>query len=153
MSIRPIHAQEDEIDSLYSRIDGIEELEMRSEWTKYLCVRTSGYVERSVSFILVKYTEGRSDNKVSNYVESRLNRFTNPKFGKVRSLFGKFSQSWKRQLEKRVEDSTREALGSVVANRHQIVHGGSPNISYVRLKSWYEECKRFITLIYDICDP
>jgi hypothetical protein len=69
------------------------------------------------------------------------------------SLTREFNATWADQLESDTEGELKDAVDSVVANRHLIAHGRDVGISYVRMKGYYERSIKVVDLIRVWCDP
>ena len=50
-------------------------------------------------------------------------------------------------FENIVSDEEKDAINSVVANRHLIAHGRNVGVSHVNVKAWYKNIKRFVQKI------
>jgi hypothetical protein len=60
------------LDALFEKVKEIQDMELKSEWAKYLCVLVSGYLEVSIREIHVEYARRRADENVTNYVSKTL---------------------------------------------------------------------------------
>jgi hypothetical protein len=69
------------------------------------------------------------------------------------SLTREFNATWADQLESDTEGELKDAVDSVVANRHLIAHGRDVGTSYVRMKEYYERSIKVVDLIGVWCDP
>ena len=144
-----INSHQNKLDYLFDLYNTftIPSLELRSNWSRYLCVLVSGFLEVSVRHIYASYAEDKSDPKTAKYVHSKLNRFTSPKMQNIISLTALFDQVWADDLKDLTDDKLRDSVNSIVANRHQIVHGENNNISYSRIKDYYEDAKEVVQIL------
>lgn len=122
-----------------------------SHWAKYVCVLTSGFIEDSLRKILIKYTRDKATPQVVNFAESKLEKITNLNEEKIAQLLGAFSANWMEQFRSKRTEEQKDAIDSVIANRHQIVHGQSVGLTLARMKKYYEEVAKVITIICDEC--
>jgi len=125
--------------------------EVLSHWACYLCVLTSGFIEVSLKAILSEYVEARSHPDVTNFVVSRLQRITNLKEEKVYDLLAAFQPAWAEHFRLKRTDTQKAALNSVVANRNQIAHGHSVELTLARMKDYYRDIVAVLNLIEKQC--
>lgn len=119
--------------------------EVQSDFARYLCVLTSGYVEQAVYILFLEYSREGTKQRVFRYVTSNLEWFMNPSAEKIANLLGSFDPVWREEFETLIEGQRKEALNSVVALRHAIAHGENAGITYRRLNELRPS-------VYDIVD-
>ena len=146
MKNREIPQHNSRIKSLFEKIRSIEDAKMQAEWSKYLCVLTSGFIEQSICSIFSSYADTRANSHIANYVRNQLNYFQNPDTNKIISLAKKFNKSWSDKIELLFEneDKYKTSINSVVGNKNGIAHGKSVSVTFVRIKEWYEDVYKFI---------
>ena len=149
---KDLERQRQRLESLFENVHDIDDLELQAEWAKYLCVRTSGLIEEAVRLVLEDYSEERSETRVSNYVSKELEYFSNPKTGKIVALLRSFDRDWGQVLEDEMEGELKEAVNSIVANRHLIAHGRDVNLSFVQMQDFHQRALRAIDAITQIMD-
>lgn len=115
--------------------------ELRSSLARFACVLASGYLEEAVRFIVGGWCGGKSHPHVKAYISRQLDWFLNPKVGKILELLSHFSATWKNELEALLTDEEKDAINSVVSNRHLIAHGKNVGVSPVPMKSYFAACK------------
>lgn len=126
--------------------------EVLGNWAKYLCVLTSGFIEEAVRSILSNYAKDKSSPQVNRFVTLRLERgCQNLNMENILQVVGAFSLDWRAELKKETEGELKDAVDSVVANKNNIVHGRSSNISYNRVKEYYDKVVKVINLIEIRC--
>jgi len=125
--------------------------ELLANWAKYLCVLTSGFIENSLRLILKCHVANKASPEVVNFVESKINGITNLNEQKISDLLGSFSSDWKKNFSVTRTNEQKDAIDSVVANRHLIAHGRSVGLTLTRMKDYYEEVVKAITLIDEKC--
>jgi hypothetical protein len=79
-------------------------------------------------------------------VDSQLAWFQNPKIDKINQLLHEFDPSIAAKIGT-LDDATKNAVDSVVNNRHQIAHGRDVGIGAVTIKNYYIEVKRFVEFL------
>jgi len=151
------------VDREIQRVDNAFELisalpdddSVRSHWAKYLCVLTSGLVENCISEIFGEFARVGSNNEVFSHVYGRLEKLQNMHKDKIEALARSFSQDWGDEIRNLFESDQeiKDALGSVLGNRHQIAHGGTLGLTYSRMSYWYAEIKRLITFLHELVFP
>ena len=81
-----------------------------------------------------------------------LARIQNPKISKFLEVAGSFRVEWKDQLETFVNDGgRREAVNSIMSNRHLIAHGKDSTISLVQVKEYLAKSVEVIEFIEAQC--
>ena len=140
------------LDSLFNSIDTLPpDPEFRAHWARYLCVLVSGFIEFSVRELYSEYARKCSSPNIANYVESELRQFQNAKMGKILELAQSFSSDWGRDLSAATEGELKDAVDSIVANRHHIVHGKAVGITVVRVSKYYKSIVDVIEFIESQC--
>lgn len=136
------------LDNLFARASTFsDDIEILSHWAKYLCVLVSGFIETSVCAIYSAYTQDKAAPYIANYVCSRLKRFNNPNMEDICQLAGLFNEAWREKLEETTAGEIKDAVDSIVANRHQIAHGRDVGISYDRVKKYYDRVVKMVELV------
>lgn len=136
------------LDGLFDRVSTFsDDVEMGSHWARYLCVLVSGFIETSVGAIYSAYTRDKAAPYVTNYVCSRLRRFTSPNMEQICQLAGLFNDAWREELEVATAGEIKDAVNSVVANRHLIAHGRDVGITYARVRRYYDKVVRMVELV------
>ncbi len=140
------------LDNLFGQISAFSgNLELQSQWARYLCVLVSGFLETSIRSIYGEFARRTASPYVANFVKCELGSFQNPKMGKILDLTRAFNPQWANQLEAATEGQLKDAVDSVVANRIQIAHGRDVGITYARIKGYYEDVIQVVDLIEGMC--
>lgn len=154
MRNRDINKEIDRINLLISRskvfIDS-NEFEALSDWSKYICVVVSGFMENSLETLFSEYAKKQLSGPVCNFVISSL-RINNPKTQRFYEVMLRFNQQWKEDLTHYVVDGGRDdALDTIMNNRHLIVHGRSKDsrITLVQVKESFKKCIEILNFIED----
>ena len=136
------------LDHLFTRASTVSgDTEMLSHWARYLCIMVSGFIEESVCAIFSSYCQSKAAPNVANYACSRLERLNNPKMEQICQLAGWFSEAWRKTLEAATEGEIKDAVDSIVANRHEIAHGATVGISYLRVKEYYGRAVKMVEAV------
>lgn len=147
-----VHQHKQALDALFEKIDAVDDLELQGQWARYLCVRTSGFIEEAVRIILSEYADKRAGDAVARYVAARLDRFTTANKNNIGEELTRFNPEWATRFNTHVVDNLQGSLNSVISNRHRIAHGRDVGLSYARMKDYYEDVVEVVALLDDICD-
>ena len=149
------HAEVDRLkrnlDNAFARFDLLpeDELELRSDFARYLCVFVSGFMERAIRELVIEGCRQQASEKVVRFVKSRLDRFQNAKADRVATLVGAFSSVWRDELEEFYQNGGKAALDSVVALRNSIAHGDPVGVTYSTITDYYAQILTVIDHIGD----
>lgn len=154
MKNREISRQFQQLDALFKNVNEAtgDSIEMQSHWARYICVLVAGILENALIELYGQYTATQSSDNVTNFVISKLGlgRIQNPKTERFLSVAGTFKPQWRTELEQYVnEDGRREAIDSIMNNRHQIAHGSQKqsNLSLVRLRNYVDKASDVLDFI------
>ena len=130
----------------------LDDLELQAHWAKYLCVLVAGFIENSLEEIFSEFVTDASSPAVARFAKSRLGNIQNPKAQRFIEVAGAFDESWRVGLEAFLEDNGRkDAVDSIIANRHLIAHGGSSGITLSRVNQYLDKCVEVIDFIEAQC--
>jgi hypothetical protein len=140
------------LDNLFQQISAFSgNIELQSQWARYLCILVSGFVETSICAIYGEFARKTASPYVANFVKCELDSFQNPKMGKILDLARAFNPLWADELATATEGELKDAVDSIVANRNQIAHGRDVGITYIRMKNYYERAIKVVDLVEKIC--
>src|SRR5436309_8846471 len=126
------------------------EIELQSDFAKYLCVLVSGFLENAVIALLLDVAQRRSAPEIALFVERQLDYWTSPTCDKIIQLLGDFSSEWRMQAEGYLVDERRAAVNSLVALRHKIAHGESVGTSLGQVKAYYATVLEVVAFVADL---
>lgn len=113
------------------------DIELQAHWAKYLCVLCAGFLENSLTEIYTEYAETSANRAVAGYVSRQLERIQNPKAQNLLSTTYQFKKEWGIALESYIDqDGRKEAIDTIMANRHKIAHGEDSDITISRIKDY-----------------
>lgn len=133
-----------------------DDVQARSEWTKYLVVLASGLIEETVRCALGDFALRTSSIQAARYVGSALSRMTNLGPDQLIALVNAPEPSWKGRLEDFLDDNLRTlALSSIVGNRHKIAHGNShvSSVTIVGVRGWADKVIEVVRFRESLCSP
>lgn len=140
------------IDELFLKVSEIkEDQELVSILSKHLCIVVSGWLETSVKEILYNYVQNKSHKHVANFVSKKLKHFSSPNMDNILAVTGSFSLQWKENIETAVEGEIKDAVNSVVANRHNIAHGVDVNVTFSRISAYYPKVVAAVQILEQKC--
>ena len=158
MSSYEFDFQKKHLEDLFERSKFFDsEPEMLSHWAKYLCVLTSGFIERAIRHYLSEFASKNSHSKAPDYVFKKIKKFQNPSMKKILDIFGEFDKTfdktWKKELAYHVEGERKDSIDSIVANRNKIAHGGSTGLTIAQMKKYFKKANEVMDFIREQCDP
>ena len=140
------------LDNLFTQVSKLShDMELQAHWARYLCVLISGFLEVAIQAIYGNYAQNKAAPYVSNFVQGKLREFQNPNMTKIVALAKSFNPVWAEELTTRTEGELKDAIDSIVANRHLIAHGEQPGITYARVLSYYQRAIKVIAIINNQC--
>ncbi len=149
-----IHSHKQRIEAAFVRSATLShDTELLADYAKYLCVLVSGFVEKAISEIVLEHARRVGAPSLQRYVERNTSRFTNANSTRVLQLLGSFNADWEKQIRSFIVDEYKDALDSIISLRHQIAHGSSVGVTYIRIKEYFNSVKKVIEYIQDICIP
>ncbi len=143
------------IENLLDRADAavLVDGELASSLARFACVLTSGYLEESVRTLVGGWCGDKALPHVHAYVGRQLDWFSNPKLGKLLELLSHFSATWRDEFEAVLTDEEKDAINSVVSNRHQIAHGRNVGLSPVPMRRYLGACKSAVRKLDLVVNP
>ena len=151
---REVTRLKQQLDAAFSRVSllSTSDIELRSDFARYLCVLVSGYLEMAVQELAAECCRRQSSPMIHRFASSQLRSFQNPGREKVLQLMGSFNPGWRTYLESNFANEL-EAAGSVVSNRNLIAHGRSVSITYIRVRDYFDRVQRLVEQLSNWFDP
>jgi hypothetical protein len=124
------------------------ELELQSHWAKYLCVLVSGLLENALVELYREFSSRAASEPVANFAGSRLAKIQNPNAERFVQTARSFKIAWGDALEAYLEsDGRKDAIDSVMNNRHQIAHGKNAGITVAQVRSYLDKAEEVLNFI------
>ena len=139
------------VEAVFSRAEKVDDLQTQADLARYLCVLVSGFLERATAHTYGAYAHGKAHPRVARYLEGRLDGFANANAEKLCQLAGAFDGAWREDLADYLQGERKDAIDSVVANRHQIAHGQDVGITYQRIKTYFAHVKDAVAFCEHQC--
>jgi len=116
---RDVAAMKSRLDATFLRVSRLphDDLEVRSDLARYLCILVSGFIENAVAVLATAYCRDRSQQPVGNYAGSQLGRLQNLNSEGLGQVVGAFERSWRDELIGFLEGPRKDALDSVLSLR------------------------------------
>ena len=154
MKLRSLSSQHQRLRWLISEADKFQadQLELQAHWARYLCVLSSGFIENALKEVYGRYARSCSNSAVADYVESTLRSIQNPKAIRFVETATSFNKDWGESLTTFLElEGRKDAIDSIMANRHLIAHGKDSGVTLVRLKQYLSKSVQVIEFIETQC--
>jgi hypothetical protein len=150
--IQALHREHQRLTSLIDQARGIEALEMQAHWSRYVCVLVAGFLENAHLELFGRYAKSCSSPDVGRFVDATLKRVRNPKAGRFLETARAFNPAWEQPLSEFLDDNGRkDAIDSVMANRHLIAHGKDSDVSLARVVDYLSKCVEVLEFIEAQC--
>ncbi len=127
------------------------DIELMGHWGRYLCVLTAGFLENSLKEVYKAFVINAASPQVAKFAIARLEGISNPKSGRFIDTAASFNQAWATELRAFLNEDgerRRNAIDSVMNNRHQIAHGGDGGqISVGRIREYLPSCVEVVEFL------
>jgi hypothetical protein len=152
------HSLKKQYDQILNLIDRTDEscgsnLELYGHWGKYICILAAGFLENAIGEVYQELVSKSSSPFVSNYTLRSLEKLQNPKASRFVEVASSFKREWGSDLEAflNANSNVREAIDSIMNNRHLIAHGKNTSISVVKMKEYLASAVKLIEFIEGQC--
>lgn len=142
------------MDATFSRVAALPfDIELQSDYAKYLCVLVSGFLENAIIALTLEFVDSRSSPEILSFVERELKYWTNPNCDKLCQLLGSFNSDWQTTTGDFLRDERKASVNSLVALRHKIAHGESVGTTLSQVKRHYAVVIEVIGFVADLVNP
>ncbi len=154
MQNRRLRSQLDSLNSLLDRTKTAsqDDIELMGHWGKYLCILTAGFLENALEEVYGNYVQNSANPRVRKFAQEKLGHIYNPKANRFVETARSFDSEWANRLKEYLDEDAgqrRDAIDSVMNNRHQIAHGGVTSISVGRIRQYLVWCIEVVEFIED----
>lgn len=80
-------------------------------------------------------------------MKSQLEKFQSPGPDNITQLLNAFDPNVGDRLEILWAGEIKDAIGSIVGNRHLIAHGRDTTLTLNRVSEWFKSARKFITFL------
>ena len=154
MKNRELSRQLQVLKNLFGKVKDLpdEDIEIISHWAKYLCVLSAGFLENSLSEVYIDFSARAASPHVANFARESLSRIQNPRADRFIQVTSSFNKSWGDNLTSFFEENGRtEAVNAIMTHRHKIAHGQTSDISYHRLRDYFDKAVEIVEFIERQC--
>jgi hypothetical protein len=127
--------------------------ELQADYARHLCVLVSGFIEKSVSEIILAYAQGKAPAPLRAFLESSLKRLTNVDKERLLNVVGSLDAGWRLELERYVVDERQAAINSIVGLRNDIAHGGGGSIGLIQIQRYWAAAQEVIEKVETLILP
>jgi hypothetical protein len=109
-SLQYFEERKRKLDFLIKEVKALPENQdrLKNELARYLCIRISGLIERTVTSFYEEYAQSKGHPNLSRYISKKLN-LQNPSMKKLTELAGSFNEGWKKELDA-LDDEIKTAV-------------------------------------------
>lgn len=120
--------------------------ELGGHWGRYACLLSAGYFEVALRLVIQKRVENKATPEIQRFVLQGMEAIQNPKAERFCKVIRSFSAEWGDQLDRYFVDNAevKEAIDSLMANRHLIAHGKPCSISVGRVSTYFKSADKVI---------
>ena len=146
--------QRQQLDTTFARAQDLHaDVELLSDFARYLCVLVCGYVEQTTVELLLEYARTHSDPRIQRHVERGVRQVTNLNTQRLIDVVGTLDPAWRSELEKFIVDEYKDALDGIVALRNSVAHGRYVGVTLSRASDYYKRVKKIIDRVADLVIP
>jgi len=117
-----------------------------------MTIWVSGYLEVTCRDVLLTYTERKSDEAVTRFVNQNLQRMRNPNTEQILSLVRSFDKDRANELKEFFQGRIKESVDGVVALRNQIAHGGFAYTTIAKVKAQFDDSRELAGKLRELFD-
>ena len=136
-----------------TRLSCGDNIELQGHWGKYVCVLAAGFLENAICEVYIPLVSSSASPAVSNFSQTILQKIQNPKSNRFVEIASSFKKEWGEQLDQFLKADTdrKDAIDSIMRNRHLIAHGKNTSVSIVKVKEYLDRSVEVIEFIEKQC--
>jgi hypothetical protein len=133
----------------------LDDAETIGHWGRYACVTSTGYIEVALRIVVQTHVQAKATAEVAAYVVRDFEGVQNPKAEKIVKVLRCFSDRWADSMESyfATNPEVKDAIDSLMANRHLIAHGRPCSISLGRVATYFQHADQAIEFIDEMLNP
>lgn len=155
MSNAELRQQLDRLNALFEKArEMIDDLDLQGHWGRYLCVLAAGFLENAIRELYADRARRCASRDIASFVMQTLERVHSPKAQRFIDLAATFDKEWGRLLEEFLSEDDahrKNAIDSIMNNRHLIAHGRNATISVARVREYLNAGVEVIEFIEGQC--
>ncbi len=145
----------DELTVLRRKLDDAKakDDETQSIVAQYACVSANGHIESYFKGSVREKFRSRCDKQAMIIVSRQIASYSNFRHGKIVNFFNHTWQPPAQDIDLYLKENEQlsSALESIVANKNNISHNGSSNVSRLQIDGWLETVIQHLADINRIC--
>ncbi|WP_025146616.1 HEPN domain-containing protein [Pedobacter jeongneungensis] len=144
-----LEVQERRLDELAIEIGRVDDLELKSHLSKYLCILISGFIENYIKELVLNLHERNCKKEISKFITSKVRGLTNLDDPKLIAFLETFNEEWARRYKAERNDEMEAALNNIYAQRNAIAHGNASNsnITYLSIVKYFTLIKELLNIL------
>ena len=126
------------------------DINLMGHWGNYLCVLTAGYLENGLRSVYSDFVQNSASPHVARFSVSILELVTNPRANRFVEIARRFNPDWASGLEIYLDEDDgrrKNAVDSIMNNRHLIAHGKPTTVTVGRIKQYLPNCVEVVEFI------
>ena len=150
-----IARQERSLGDLFERAHGVDATDdILVDLTRYICVRTSGYIEQSALALGRSAAEQTSGGIGLSFAGSFLNRAPNPTARELERYLGRFSNKWGEEFSDFLaKEERRSRVNALLGIRNDVAHGKNQGVSLRQAAEYYDLARDVVSWMADRLEP
>ena len=133
----------------------LDNAEKNGHCGRYASITSTGYIEVALRLVIQLHVQSKATAEIAAYVVKDMEGVQNPKAEKIVKVLRCFSDTWANAMDSyfTTNPEVKEAIDSLMANRHLIAHGRPCSISLGRVGMYFEKADEAIQFIDDMLNP
>ena len=126
--------------------------ELQGHLGRYACLLSAAYFEIALRLVIRKRVENKATPEIQRFLLQSMEAIQNPKAERFCKVIRSFSAEWGDKLEIYFSENieVKEAIDSLMANRHLIAHGKPCAISVGRVSDYFKSGDKVINYLDDL---
>lgn len=127
----------------------LDDSERIGHWGRYACIACTGYIEVALRLVIQAHVHEKATPEIHAYVVRGLDGVQNPKAEKFTNVLRCFSDKWATEMESffAANQRVKDAIDSLMTNRHLIAHGRPCSISLGRVADYLAQADKAISFV------
>ena len=127
----------------------LDDAERIGHWGRYACIACTGYIEVALRLVIHAHVNKKATPEILAYVVRDLEGIQNPKAERFINVLKCFSDKWATEMESFfiANQQVKDAIDSLMANRHLIAHGRPCSISLGRVAEYLDQADKAISFV------
>lgn len=127
----------------------LDDSERIGHWGRYACIACTGYIEVALRLVIQAHVHKKATPEIHAYVVRGLEGIQNPRAEKFTNVLRCFSDKWATEMESffAANQQVKDAIDSLMKNRHLIAHGRPCSISLGRVADYLAQADKAISFV------